>query len=203
MLAAALLAPLLVWLATGVIRRIPDERRARQLGATADTIVDLAEDVDPERDHIRGRVDAPVTLLEYGDFECPYCGHAAPVIDKLLEHFGDELRYVFRHLPLNDVHPNAQLAAEAAEAAGAQGRFWEMHDRLLAQPGRARAARPLPPRLGARPRPRALLRRHAAPRATPAASPTTCRAPTRAASPARRRSSSTAAATRASTTSTR
>jgi protein-disulfide isomerase len=73
-----------------------------------------------------------VTLLEYGDFQCPYCGHAAPTIAKMLEHLPDELRYVFRHLPLNDVHDNAQLAAEAAEAAGAQGRFWEMHDLLLA-----------------------------------------------------------------------
>ena len=134
MLAAAVLAPVLVWLATVVIRRIPDDRRARQLGATADTINDLADDVDPERDHIRGRVNAPVTLLEYGDFECPYCGHAAPVIDKLLEHVGDELRYVFRHLPLSDVHPNAQSASEAAEAAGAQGRFWEMHDVLMRSP---------------------------------------------------------------------
>jgi len=133
-LAAALLAPVLVWLATEMIRRIPDETRARQLGATADTIIDLAEDVDPERDHIRGRVDAPVTLIEYGDFECPYCGHAAPVIEKLLDHFSDELRYVFRHLPLNDVHPNAQSASEAAEAAGAQDRFWEMHDVLLRNP---------------------------------------------------------------------
>ena len=133
-LAAALLAPALVWLATVMIRRIPDERRARQLGATADTIIDLAEDVDPEHDHIRGRVDAPVTLLEYGDFECPYCGQAAPVIDKLLAHFGDELRYVFRHLPLNDVHPNAQSASEAAEAAAAQDRFWEMHDVLMRNP---------------------------------------------------------------------
>ena len=113
-------------------RRLPAETRARQLGGTAETIVDLAEDVDPARDHIRGRLDAPVTLLEYGDFECPYCGEAAPVIAKLLEHLGDELRYVFRHLPLTDVHPNAQLAAEAAEAAGEQGAFWEMHDRLLA-----------------------------------------------------------------------
>ena len=64
--------------------------RARQLGATAETIVDLADDVDPERDHVRGRIDAPVTLLEYGDFECPYCGHAAPIIAELLEHLGDD-----------------------------------------------------------------------------------------------------------------
>ena len=112
------------------MRRLPADVRARQLGNTAETIVDLADDVDPERDHIRGNPDAPVTLLEYGDFECPYCGHAAPIVEKLLD-TASTLRYVFRHLPLTDVHPNAQTAAEAAEAAGAQGAFWEMHDRLL------------------------------------------------------------------------
>jgi Na+/H+ antiporter NhaA len=134
-LATAVISPALAWLAFQVMLRLPAETRARQLGATAETIVDLADDIDAERDHIRGRLDAPVTLVEYGDFECPYCGHAAPVIDKLLDKLGDQLRYVFRHLPLNDVHPNAQVAAEAAEAAGAQGSFWEMHDRLLAQQG--------------------------------------------------------------------
>ena len=87
--------------------------------------------VDPERDHIRGPAEAPVTLVEYGDFQCPYCGRAEPVVRELLADFGD-LRYVWRHLPLSDVHPNAQIAAEAAEAAAAQGRFWEMHDLLLA-----------------------------------------------------------------------
>ena len=71
-----------------------------------------------------------MTVVEYGDFECPYCGQAEPMIRELLADFGD-LRYVWRHLPLNDVHPNAQLAAEAAEAAAAQGGFWEMHDLLL------------------------------------------------------------------------
>ena len=119
--------------------RLPDEPRARQLGATAETIVDLADDVDPERDHIRGRLDAPVTLLEYGDFECPYCGDAAPLIDKLLDHLGDELRYVLRHLPLTDVHPNAQMAAEAAEAAGAQGGVLGDARPAAGQPGRADA----------------------------------------------------------------
>ena len=74
-----------------------------------------------------------MTLVEYGDYECPYCGQAEVVIRELLEDFGDGLRYVWRHLPLNDVHPHAQAAAEAAEAAGAQGSFWEMHDRLLAE----------------------------------------------------------------------
>jgi Na+/H+ antiporter NhaA len=133
-LATALISPALAWAAFRVMTRLPAEMRARQLGATAAALVDLAEDVDPERDHIRGRPDAPVTLIEYGDFQCPYCGDAAPIIDKLLDHLADDLRYVFRHLPLTDVHPRAQLAAEAAEAAAAQGAFWEMHDRLLANP---------------------------------------------------------------------
>jgi Na+/H+ antiporter NhaA len=133
-LATAVVSPALAWCAFQVMVRLPAETRARQLGATTGAIVDLAEDVDPERDHIRGRVEAPVTLVQYGDFECPYCAHAAPVIDKLLDHLGNELRYVFRHLPLNDVHPSAQVASEAAEAAGAQGAFWEMHDRLIRNP---------------------------------------------------------------------
>jgi protein-disulfide isomerase len=106
--------------------------RARQLAQTAEDIVDLSEDVDPERDHIRGAEDAPVTLIEYGDYQCPYCGQAEVAIRELLSSFGDDVRYVWRHLPLNDVHPNAQLAAEAAEAAAAQGQFWPMHDLLLA-----------------------------------------------------------------------
>src|SRR5207237_3627217 len=93
--------------------------------------VDLAVPGDSERDHIRGPHDAPVTLVEYADFECPYCGHAEPAVRELLADFGD-VRYVWRHLPLNDIHPHAQLAAEAAEAAGAQGRFWEMYDLLFA-----------------------------------------------------------------------
>jgi protein-disulfide isomerase len=87
--------------------------------------------VDPARDHIRGPEDAPVTLVEYGDYQCPYCGQAEVVIRELLDDFGDELRYVWRHLPLSDVHANAQMAAEAAEAAGAQGSYWGMHDVLF------------------------------------------------------------------------
>jgi Na+/H+ antiporter NhaA len=131
-LATVILAPVLTWIALQVMQRLPAEVRARQRAAVADDILDLADDVDPERDHIRGNVDAPVTIVEYGDFQCPYCGAAAPVIRELMEHFGDELRYVWRHLPLSDVHPDAQMAAEAAEAAAEQGKFWEMHDRLLA-----------------------------------------------------------------------
>jgi protein-disulfide isomerase len=84
---------------------------------------------------VRGPEDAPVTLVEYGDFECTYCGQAEGVIRELLSSMGDDVRYVWRQLPLNDVHPSAQLAAEASEAAAAQGKFWEMHDLLLDHQG--------------------------------------------------------------------
>jgi Na+/H+ antiporter NhaA len=130
--ASAVIAPALAWLVFRIVRRLPAGLRARQIVGTAEDILDLADEIDPDRDHVRGPADAPVTLLEYGDFECPYCGQAESVIRELLTSFGDELRYVWRHLPLNDVHPRAQLAAEAAEAAGAQRRFWEMYDLLLA-----------------------------------------------------------------------
>ena len=86
--------------------------------------------VDPARDHIRGASDGRVTLVEYGDFQCPYCGDAYPVVKDLLESFS-WLRFAFRHMPLPDLHPRAPAAAEAAEAAAAQGRFWDMHDRLF------------------------------------------------------------------------
>src|SRR5439155_6893381 len=109
---------------------LPKRLRIRALLGTTEVIADLAAPVDPERDHIRGSEDAPVTLVEYGDFECPYCGQAEPVVRELLADFGD-VRYVWRHLPLSDVHPQAELAAQAAEAAAAQGAFWEMHDLLL------------------------------------------------------------------------
>jgi Na+/H+ antiporter NhaA len=129
-LSTAILAPLVAWIVSRVTVMLPRGLRLRALVGTSEAIVDLAVPVDAERDHIRGPEDAAVTLLEYGDLECPYCGQAEPVIRELLSDFGD-LRYVWRHLPLTDVHPNAQLAAEAAEAAGAQGKFWEMHDMLL------------------------------------------------------------------------
>ncbi|MEA2131026.1 MAG: hypothetical protein QOJ85_3917 [Solirubrobacteraceae bacterium] len=134
-LAAAVLASVGGWAAVRVIARLPATLRARQLSRTAADLVDLSDDVDPERDHIRGANDAPVTLVEYGDYECPYCGQAEIVIRELLGSFGDELRYVWRHLPLNDVHANAQMAAEAAEAAAEQGAFWAMHDTLLNHQG--------------------------------------------------------------------
>ena len=130
-LSTVVLAPIVSWAAILILRRIPATTRARQISRTAADIPDLAEDVDPERDHIRGPDDAPVTLLEYGDFECPYCGRAEESIRELLVSAGSDVRYVWRHLPLNDVHPLAQLAAEASEAAAAQGRFWELHDALL------------------------------------------------------------------------
>jgi protein-disulfide isomerase len=82
------------------------------------------------RDHILGPVDAPVTLLEYGDYECPFCGQAHVVVAELLNQLSNEMRFTFRHFPLTTVHPHAEHAAEAAEAAGAQGAFWEMHDLL-------------------------------------------------------------------------
>ena len=138
-LASVLLAPLVGWGVIRVVRRLPASVRARQIAGTAEDILDLSEEVNPERDHIRGPVDALVTLVEYGDFECPYCGKAEEAIRELLASFGDDVRYVWRHLPLNDVHPNAQVAAEASEAAAAQGRFWEMHDILLEHQGELNA----------------------------------------------------------------
>jgi Na+/H+ antiporter NhaA len=134
-LGSVVLAPALAWIVLMIVKRLPANVRARQLAGTSDDILDLAEDVDPERDHIRGAEDAPVTLVEYGDFECPYCGRAEQAIRELLSSFGEDVRYVWRHLPLNDVHPHAQVAAEASEAAAAEGRFWEMHDALLAHQG--------------------------------------------------------------------
>jgi protein-disulfide isomerase len=118
-----------------MLRSLPAELRARQIAGTADDILDLAADVDPDRDHTRGPDNASVTIVEYGDFECSYCGQAEGVIRELLAASGDDVRYAWRHLPLNDVHPNAQLAAEASEAAAAQGKFWEMFDLLLSHQG--------------------------------------------------------------------
>jgi protein-disulfide isomerase len=85
-----------------------------------------------ERDHIEGPPDARVTLVEYGDYECPHCGRAYPIVEEIRQQFGDRLRFAFRNFPLTQVHAYAEVAAEAAEAAGAQGRFWEMHHSLFA-----------------------------------------------------------------------
>jgi protein-disulfide isomerase len=85
-----------------------------------------------ERDHIRGGANAPVTLVEYGDYQCPYCGEANPIVDEICAELGDQLRFVFRNFPLNEMHPHAEHAAEIAEAAAAHNKFWEMHDTLYA-----------------------------------------------------------------------
>jgi Na+/H+ antiporter NhaA len=136
-LSAALAAALITWLLFRATALLPRRLRIRALLGTAEPLVDLYADVDPTHDHIRGPLEAPVTLVEYGDFECPYCGQAEPVVRELLRDFGD-VRYVWRHLPLTDVHPHAQLAAEAAEAADRQGAFWELHDLMLHHQDRLR-----------------------------------------------------------------
>jgi Na+/H+ antiporter NhaA len=127
-LTAAVGASLLTWVVFHVVNMLPPRRRLRALYGEAEVLTDLAVPVDLLRDHWRGPRDAPVTLVEYGDFECGYCGQAeaalrAPALAGV--------RYVWRHLPLEDVHPRAYLAALAAEAAAEQGAFWEMHDLLL------------------------------------------------------------------------
>jgi Na+/H+ antiporter NhaA len=129
-LSAALCASIITWLLFRATALLPRRVRIHALLGTDDPLVDLYIGLDAERDHIRGPIEAPVTVVEYGDFECPYCGQAEPFVRELLREFGD-VRYVWRHLPLNDVHPHAQLAAEAAEAAAAQEAFWPMHDLLL------------------------------------------------------------------------
>jgi len=133
-LTAALIAAIAAGGLFRTIALLPSRVRARAVLGRSETIIDLAADVDPDRDHYRGPVDAPVTVVEYGDFECPYCGQAEPAVRELLAGHGD-VRYVWRHLPLNDVHPHAQVAATAAEAAHKQGAFWEMHDLLLTNQG--------------------------------------------------------------------
>lgn len=129
-LSAALCASGLTWLVFRVTEMLPKPLKLRALLGTAEVITDLAVPVDPDRDHLRGPRESPVTVVEYGDFECPYCGQAEPAVRELLADFGD-VRYVWRHLPLTDVHPRALLASEATEAAAKQGAFWEMHDLLF------------------------------------------------------------------------
>jgi protein-disulfide isomerase len=130
-LSAAVVASAGTWVLSWVTGLLPSHRRTRALLGTGETLVDLAAPVDPDRDHSRGPENAPVTVIEYGDFQCSYCGQAESVIRDLLACRGD-VRYVWRHLPLSDVHPYAQLAAEAAEAAAKQGAFWPMYALLFA-----------------------------------------------------------------------
>jgi protein-disulfide isomerase len=134
-LVASLLAAGLGTLLFRALELIPATLRAQLGGAAARPLLDLDPLVEPDRDHLRGPLDAPVVLVEYSDFECPYCGQAEPMVRALLEEFGDSLAYVFRHYPLSDVHPHAALAAEEVEAAAVQGAFWEMHDLLFANQG--------------------------------------------------------------------
>ena len=123
-LVAAALASLAGWLAFRFAARFLGQRDAA-------LPTHLSRPVDPARDHITGPVDAPLTLVEYLDFECPFCARVSGVGKELRAHFGDRLRYVTRHLPL-PVHPHAELAALGAEAAARQGRYWDMHDVLFA-----------------------------------------------------------------------
>jgi Na+/H+ antiporter NhaA len=137
-LSAALVASALTWTVYRLTALLSPTRRARALLGDSTLIQDLIPEVDPARDHIRGPAEASITVIEFGDFECPYCGRAEPVVRDLLS--DSDVRYVWRHLPLADVHPQAQLAAEAAEAAAAQGAFWPMHDLLLDHQDDLRAA---------------------------------------------------------------
>jgi protein-disulfide isomerase len=129
-LATVVAAPLLSAAVFRALDTLPQRTHVRAMLGDPVELVDLAEPVDPEVDHIRGPVDGPVTVVEYGDFECPYCGRTEPVVRELLREFAD-LTYVWRHLPLDDVHPHARQAAEGSEAAAEQGAFWEMHDLLF------------------------------------------------------------------------
>jgi glutaredoxin len=129
-LGSAVGSALVTWAVFRVIDRLPKRVRVRALFGTLEPLEDLMEPVNPDWDHIRGRHDAPITLVEYGDLECPYCGQAEGAVRDLLSQSHD-VRYVWRHLPLRDVHPQAQRAAEATEAAAEQGRFWQMRDLLL------------------------------------------------------------------------
>ena len=122
-LAASLIAAALGWMLFRVDARLHPPRQEYSHR--------ILRPVDAKRDHIRGPVNAPLTVVEYGDFECPFCSKATGSIREVRTHFGDDVRYVFRHLPLDDYHPHARYAAHASEAAAAQGKFWEMADVLF------------------------------------------------------------------------
>jgi hypothetical protein len=138
LLLAIVASSLITWFVFFVTSRLPRAKKAVALLGDIEEIIDLIPDVDPDRDHVRGPAGASVTLVEYGDFQCPYCGRAEPVVRELM--IDDDLRYVWRHLPLTDVHPQAQIAAQAAEAAGLQGKFWEMHDLMFTRQDHLRIA---------------------------------------------------------------
>ncbi|MDX6437417.1 MAG: hypothetical protein QOK34_2251, partial [Gaiellaceae bacterium] len=98
----------------------------------------LTTPVDDERDHVQGPANAAMVLVEYGDYECPYCGAAYPIVKEIQSRLGERLRFVFRNFPITTSHPHAEQAAESAESAAAQGRFWEMHDLLYENQARLR-----------------------------------------------------------------
>jgi Na+/H+ antiporter NhaA len=133
-LSAGFVASALTWAVYRLTGLLSPEARDRALLGNRKLIQDLIPEVDPAADHMRGPEHSLITLIEFGDFECPYCGEAEAAVRELLT--DSELRYIWRHLPLTDVHPNAQLAAEATEAAGKQGAFWAMHDLLLSRQDR-------------------------------------------------------------------
>lgn len=108
---------------------MPDPQTGTPTGA--DLVVPVGE-----ADHAAGPVEAPLTLVEYGDYECPNCIATFPAVEAVRARYGEGLRFVFRHFPLTSVHPRASVAAQAAEAAGAQGKFWQMHELLYREPGR-------------------------------------------------------------------
>ncbi|WP_344756572.1 Na+/H+ antiporter NhaA [Gryllotalpicola koreensis] len=134
LLAGSAISTGLTWLVVQGTARLPEQRRVRALLGDAQDGVDLVPPVDAARDHIRGSASAVVTVVEYGDFECPHCGRAEHSVRELVA--AEDVRFVWRHLPLSEVHPHAALAAEASEIAGRAGRFWELHDLMLADQGR-------------------------------------------------------------------
>src|SRR5215207_6530595 len=170
--------------------------------ATLGSSAFVAEPLDPPlgaADHVEGPADAPLELVMYGDFQCPFCTAAQPILRRVRERLAGRLRFAFRHFPLTEVHPDAQRAAEASEAAAAQGAFWQMHDALYGARGELGLASviALAAGLGLDAEPFAPS---SPPARTPTALPLTCAAGKRPASAARRRSSSTARATAAATT---
>ncbi len=125
-LAASVLAAVLSWTTFAAVARLPARLRTAGADRLAPPLTDLADPVDPDVDHVLGYPDAPVTLVWYGDAQCPHCRAAHAVVRQLRRVFGEDLAVVYRHLPLHEIHPHAQLAAEATEAAAAQGQFWPM-----------------------------------------------------------------------------
>ncbi|WP_220093825.1 Na+/H+ antiporter NhaA [Gryllotalpicola protaetiae] len=137
LLAGSAISTGLTWVIVRATSRLPEQRRVRALLGDAQDGVDLMPAVDERRDHIRGSQNAVVTVVEYGDFECPHCGRAEHSVRELIA--AEDVRFVWRHLPLTEVHPHAALAAEASEIAAHADRFWELHDLLLAHQDRLAA----------------------------------------------------------------